>query len=253
VKPYPRDDRANMNATPYDTTFYDVFQEGALRSAERVVPIVADLLRPNSVVDVGCGIGWWLSVFAQHGAPDVLGIDGDYVDRGRLRIAAERFMPADLSRPLRLDRRFDLAISLEVAEHLPPERAPGFVGDLVALAPAVLFSAALPNQGGVDHLNERWLPFWAEEFARHGYAPLDVVRPRVWDDPAVEFWYAQNTLLYIDQELHASLGVDPPGWPLSLVHPRQLDSLAEKALSPRFLLGKLPGAVRAALARRAGR
>ena len=242
-----------MADTHYDATFYDIFEQGSLRSAERVVPIVTDLLRPGSVVDVGCGTGLWLSVFAQRGVPDVLGIDGDYVDRGRLRIAAERFMPADLSRPLRLDRRFDLAISLEVAEHLPPERAPGFVADLVALAPAVLFSAAVPNQGGVDHLNERWLPFWAAEFERRGYAPLDVVRPRVWDDPGVDFWYAQNTLLYVDEELRASLGLDPPGWPLSLVHPRQLDSLAEKARSPRFLLGNLPGAVRAALARRAGR
>ena len=239
--------------TSYDETFYDIFMAGSLRSAQVVLPIVLDLVKPASVVDVGCGLGLWLSVVAEHGVEDILAVDGDYVDRSRLRVPARAFHAADLSRPLRLDRRFDLAMSLEVAEHLPPERSASFVADLVALAPAVLFSAALPNQGGVDHVNERWLPYWAAEFARHGYVPVDAVRPRVWEDPEVDFWYAQNTMLYVEEALRESLGASPSGWPLSMVHPRQLDSLAEKALSPRYLLGSLPQAVKRAALRRAAR
>ncbi|MDW8444469.1 MAG: hypothetical protein RML45_09315 [Acetobacteraceae bacterium] len=130
---------------------------------------------------------------------------------------------ATSSWPIDLDRRFDLALSLEVAEHLPPERAAGFVADLVRLAPAVLFSAAIPLQGGTNHVNERWQAFWAGLFASHGYRAFDVIRPRVWDDPRVEPWYRQNTVLFLadghpETERVAKAERDAPR-PLSVVHP----------------------------------
>jgi hypothetical protein len=137
---------------------------------------------------------------------EVLGIDGDYVDPSQLRIEAGELLVRDLGRPIGIERRFDLALCLEVAEHLPEARADGFVADLVALAPAVLFSAAIPFQGGTGHLNEQWPEHWAGRFAAHGYLVLDCVRPRVWNDPGVEFWYAQNTLLYVEAATVASDG-----------------------------------------------
>jgi SAM-dependent methyltransferase len=146
--------------TDYTSEFFRAKTEGSLRSARTVVPIVMELLKPGSVVDVGCGRGTWLSVFAEHGIADVVGVDGDYVDRRTLLIPPDRFVAHDLTTPLRLHRTFDLVVSLEVAEHLPVACAGEFVASLTSLGSAVLFSAAVPGQGGTHHVNERWQDYW---------------------------------------------------------------------------------------------
>jgi SAM-dependent methyltransferase len=163
-----------------------------------IVPLVYELVKPASVVDIGCGNGAWLAEFARLGATRVLGVDGDYVDRGSLRIDPSQFVATDLSEPWGVQDRFDLAICLEVAEHLPESAAPPFVAGLTALAPVVLFSAAIPFQGGVGHVNERWPEYWADQFAACGYVAADCIRQQIWSDPDVEFWYAQNAILFLD-------------------------------------------------------
>jgi SAM-dependent methyltransferase len=212
----------------YDAAFFAYLTEGSRRSADRIVPLVIDAISPRSVIDVGCGMGTWLAAFRTAGIEDVHGVDGDYVDQAQLLIPAAVFEPADLTQPLNIKRRFDLVVSLEVAEHLPPHRAASFVADLAALAPVVLFSAAIPDQGGTDHVGERWQDEWAELFARHGLRPVDIVRPQVWNDENVEWWYAQNTLLYVPQDhaLHA------PALPLRLVHPRLFQRRTEEGAQP---------------------
>lgn len=209
---------------PYSESFFRVNAESR-QSAETVVPLILELVNARSVVDVGCSIGTWLSVFRAHGVSDVLGIDGDYVPRAQLEIPAEQFHAADLARPLQIGRRFDLAVSLEVAEHLPPSASEVFVASLVDLADLVLFSAAIPRQRGSGHVNERWQSWWAGRFAEHGFLPVDCVRRRIWSDPKVEWWYAQNVILYVSrdhlagnprlQKEHELMGTDQ----LSMVHP----------------------------------
>src|SRR5262245_44009168 len=133
---------------PYTNEYYRALSDGARRSARVVLPLVLEFVRPRSVIDVGCGLGTWLAVFREHGVEDVWGMDGDHVDREWLEIPADRFLAHDLSQPLRLGRSFDLVVSLEVAEHLPPSCADAFVESLTRLGPLLLFSAAAPYQGG---------------------------------------------------------------------------------------------------------
>jgi SAM-dependent methyltransferase len=204
----------------YDSGFFAAHRDESRRSAELVLPHVFGWLRPASVVDVGCGLGTWLAAAGALGAPELLGIDGDYVERAELVIPSEIFEPHDLAAPLRLERRFDLAMSMEVAEHLPPERAESFVGDLTSLADAVLFSAAVPLQRGQNHLNEQWPGYWAGLFADRGFESFDAVRPLVWDEPEIKWWYRQNTFLAARDEPAAILGVlVPPGPPQPRIHP----------------------------------
>jgi SAM-dependent methyltransferase len=172
-------------------------REGARRSARQVVPFLGGLLRPRSVVDLGCGSGSWLAAFQDCGVADVLGVDAAVPDPALLDIPRERFLAHDLTRPLELGRSFDVALALEVAEHLPSACAEGFVDTLVRLAPVVLFSAAVPFQGGYGHVHERWPDYWAGLFEARGFPVLDCLRERFWLNDQVEWWYAQNMLLYV--------------------------------------------------------
>jgi SAM-dependent methyltransferase len=190
-----------MIKQPYSPEFFENHQEGSTSSAEIVVPIVLSLFSVSSVVDVGCGVGGWLSVFERLGIDDYLGIDGDYVPRDILRIPPDKFLPRDLLALTDVGRRFDLACSLEVAEHLPEHCAEQFVTVLVNAAPVVLFSAAIPGQGGTDHLNEQWQSYWWKIFSRHGYVGIDCIRPVVHGDSRVEAWYRQNILVFCKQDL----------------------------------------------------
>jgi SAM-dependent methyltransferase len=216
-------------AGEYTPAFYQNQKSGSRQSADRVVPLVIDLVHPSSVADVGCGVGTWLAAFSENGVLDILGIDGDYVDQSMLQISRERFQPHDLTKPITVDRRFDLVCCLEVAEHLEGSCAETLIQSLVDLGPVILFSAAAPYQGGTHHVNEQWPAYWAALFQEKAYAPVDCFRSKIWNDRHVEWWYAQNILLFLERGYLESLAAeDPlrvaasatPYPPLSLVHPR---------------------------------
>jgi hypothetical protein len=236
----------------YDADFYDDLAREVRSSAEVIVPIVIDLLHPASVLDIGCGRGTWLEVFRSHGVATIRGVDGPHVSATDLEMPPESFVTHDLTTPIDLGERFELVVSLEVGEHLDRSIAPEFVASLVAHAPAVLFSAAVPFQGGAGHVNEQWPSYWCNLFEARGYRALDLIRPIVWNDPRVAFWYAQNTILYVDTHQHEALVTRAglaEGGVLDLVHPslHTRDHTAPKRPAPQPSLSRvlrdLPGAV----------
>jgi SAM-dependent methyltransferase len=247
--------KANAD-TSYSSQFFASQADGSARSAAVVVPIVMSLVHIESVIDVGCGVAPWAAAFLDIGVPDVWGIDGDYVDHSQLRIPPGRFLARDLTKPLKFDREFDLAVCLEVAEHLPESRASGLVSDLTSLAPCVLFSAALVGQGGTSHMNEQYLSYWASLFRQHGYEGIDPIRPRVLGNDDVEWWYQQNTVMFVAPK-HPLLA---KGFPRAqtIVHQKLYEQLQEQLYecAHRPTLRKLakgfPGAVRRSIRHRLG-
>ena len=218
----------------YTPEYYDAILEGSRRSAEIIAPIVIDLLDPASVIDVGCGTGAWLRAFSEKGVGRIFGLDGSHVRRDRLLIPPDDFVATDLSEAFPVSERFDLALCLEVAEHLPPERSEHLVGELTRVADAVLISAAIPYQGGEGHVNERWPSFWYDLFTARGFVLIDAVRRRVWSDRAVEPWYQQNVTLYVSESALASRPalrrereLTHPEF-LSVIHPRIFGLLLER-------------------------
>lgn len=181
----------------YSKLFYTLQRIGSQRSASVVLPLVFDLATPQSVIDVGCGAGTWLAVTRQLGVATTIGIEGPWVADIELASADIEMRHADLERPLPVTERSDLALCLEVAEHLSPGRAEGLVDDLVALSDRVLFSAAVHWQGGIGHFNEQPQSYWAGLFASRGYGAIDLIRPRIWHDGRVSYWYRQNMLLFV--------------------------------------------------------
>jgi SAM-dependent methyltransferase len=198
----------------YTSAFFDEVARGTRESAQTVIPMVHKLLQPTSVLDVGCATGTWLDEWAKVGVSDVLGIDGDYVDKTALHIPAERFTNVNLEQPFSLGRTFDLVQTLEVAEHLDEACADTFVESLVKHGETVLFSAAIPGQGGDHHVNEQWPSYWAEKFALAGYTLYDIIRPQIWTDPRIVWWYRQNILVFArGRAFNAAMA------PLDMVHP----------------------------------
>src|SRR4051794_40799016 len=237
--------------TPYSSEFYFGQRDGSYMSARVIVPIVKEIFAPRSVCDVGCGVGTWLRAWNDNGVSEVRGFDGDYVDRSQLMIDAGNFRCHDLRKALPSDAKYDLAMSLEVAEHLPPERSESFIAELTTLAPVVLFSAAIPLQGGTDHINERWQSYWADLFEKRGFSAMDVIRPAVWDNDAVERWYRQNAIIYCRNDVIADYAPKCAGrkLPLSIVHPKQyVDIRQEYDVFVAF--GLLRDAVQRAVVRR---
>jgi SAM-dependent methyltransferase len=183
----------------YDRSFFEMLRDTSLSSAAELVPIVHEWVKPRSVVDVGCGDGTWLEMFAARGC-HVVGIDSDWVPRDRLRIAPDQFIAHDLALSLPeslYSRAFDLAVSLEVAEHLPESRADGFVHDLARLADRVMFSAAVPGQGGYGHINEQPHEYWIERFEDLGFAHTALLQRRFKHNEAVASWYRANVLIFV--------------------------------------------------------
>jgi SAM-dependent methyltransferase len=212
-----------MDGKHYSEKFYSQ-REATMQSARQIVSLLEKYIQPHSIVDVGCGLGEFLTAFEEAGVKEVLGIDGAWVDKRKLTISPDNFMTADLTRPLKLDRKFDLAISCEVAEHLNETVADTFVDSLAKLSDITLFSAAIPQQGGTYHVNEQWPEYWAQKFRNRGFVSIDCLRMRLWDNPQVRFWYKQNLLIFVKesqlekylalkQEYQAGASV------LALVHP----------------------------------
>ena len=209
----------------YGHNFYKDRHRNTVFSANAILPIVMDVIpKVRSAVDFGCGVGTWLSVLKEKGVAEIQGIDGDWVDKDLLEIPEQKFRQADLDAVIKLYRRYDLAISLEVAEHLQPESANHFVDNLTNASDFVLFSAALPFQGGAGHINEQWPDYWVDLFRNRGYVVLDIVRSRIWNEQAIPFWYRQNTLLFVKREqmqkletLDSVAHYQRP--PVSIVHP----------------------------------
>jgi SAM-dependent methyltransferase len=233
----------------YGSAFIEAIGDGPRRSAGHVVPLVLELTAARSVVDVGCGNGDWLSAFADRGVADLLGVEGPGSDPSLMSIDRSQIVIRDLTEPLTLDRRFDLAVCLEVGEHLEESSAPVLVASLVRLAPVILFSAAIPGQGGHHHVNEQWPDYWEALFAAHRYVAIDCIRWATWNEAEIDVWYRQNTFVYVDADRlpsMPSLGISAdPNMPRRVIHPELVSSWP-----PRVIMRILRPAVRRSLATR---
>jgi hypothetical protein len=211
-----------MPETIYNQDFYNHQLAGSHTAASIILPILFKRWMPKTVIDVGGGVGTWCAAAMDCGVAEALTLDGDYVQLDQLRIPENHFRAHDLATRLPQNLASDLAICLEVAEHLSPDRAESFIAELAQLGEVVLFSAAIPYQGGSDHQNENWLEYWAKLFLRSNYVPVDFLRNEIWHDRRIPFWYRQNLIVFTTkQRAQAFFAGVPVANPLALtrIHP----------------------------------
>lgn len=192
---------ANLSSY-YDKGFYQDQQDGSSRSAAIIIPKIFEIYSPASVLDIGCGVGTWLKVFKEkHGVKEVCGVDGEYVNQDMLQISKDEFVFHNLEQQYTPKKKYDLAISMEVGEHLPETSADKLVAALTQASDFVMFSAALKGQTGTYHINEQYPEYWAKKFTDRGYVCIDHIRKQVWNNRDIEVWYRQNVLLFVKKDV----------------------------------------------------
>jgi SAM-dependent methyltransferase len=216
----------------YDEAFYESQMAESLASARLYLGHLWKLVQPSSVVDVGCGRGMWLKAAGELGATRLLGLDGNWNRQDLMSDPAIRFRPIDLNQRFKVEP-CDIAVSLEVAEHLRVEAARGFVASLASAADVIVFGAAYSGQGGTEHINERPMSYWVSLFAAENFDVFDVFRPTFWADSRIPYWYRQNTMVYARRGSATSTafkGTEPRF--LDCVHP-DMYSVALTMAQPR--------------------
>jgi hypothetical protein len=198
----------------YTNEWYEALNTRALRSARVCIDHLWSYTQPSSVVDVGCGRGCWLKAWKEKGAVFLLGFDGNWNSQKDMVDSAIRFYQVDLNKRFTTGSKVDLCMALEVAEHLEPTSAEAFIKNLTDLSDMVLFGAAYTGQGGDNHINEQPHTYWAKQFSKYSFVPFDILRPALWADERIDYWYRQNTFLYVKSDTESfgklrSKGLDP--------------------------------------------
>lgn len=201
-------------------------------AAAEILPYIFTFKNVTSVIDVGCGNGSWLKAAKDLGVKEVFGLDGIQVPENEMNIELNEFCKKKLTTPFDLEKKFDLLISLEVAEHLPETTATTFIKSLTNHSDFILFSAAIPGQGGQYHVNEQWPNYWNQKFIENGYEAYDVLRNHFWNNENVFWWYKQNMVLYVKKGSGLMSNITSSKYLSSIIHP---DLYNKKTTKPKYL------------------
>jgi 2-polyprenyl-3-methyl-5-hydroxy-6-metoxy-1,4-benzoquinol methylase len=184
----------------YDADYYaSVVEDGAARSAEIMAASIRREFAPRTVVDVGCGTGALLDAMRSQG----IGVAGFEYSEAALELCRMRgldVIKVDFERDvLDFKETFDVAVSVEVAEHLPGSVADRYVDLLTSLSEVVVLTAAPPGQGGTDHVNEQPQAYWIAKFAARSFLHVEELSARwrdEWKAGGVAGWYYRNVMVF---------------------------------------------------------
>lgn len=179
----------------YNNNFYGN-NKTRIKSALKILTLVFKKIKVDSILDVGCGRGAWLNVAKKNGVKIIDGVDGIW-NNGKMIDQDIKFKSLDLNKKFDLKKKYDLTLCLEVAEHLDKNSSDNLISSLSKTSDVILFSAAFKYQGGVNHINENLHSYWANLFLKYNFVPFDIIRPAIWSNDKVSYWYRQNTFLYL--------------------------------------------------------
>lgn len=214
----------------YDKKYFKKHETGSYDSAIIILKYIQSFFQFTSIIDYGCGIGTWCKAANDLGVDDILGIDQHIYENDYMLISEKNYKQFDLRTPFEQEQEFDMAISVEVAEHIDIEYSKIFVDNICHHNKTIIFSAALPGQGGRGHINEQPCSYWINLFRQNNYEVIDCIRPYCWDNENVEVWYKNNCMLFIEKNLYQDLVVQVPKhfFPTDIIHPQMLTRILKK-------------------------
>lgn len=161
----------------YDESYYRKHEKGSYNSAITILEYILSFYKFNSLIDLGCGMGTWCKAASDLGVENILGLDQHVYEQQYMLISDKNYIRFNLKNKLNGYGPFDIAISVEVAEHIDNTYVDSFIRNVCSQSNVVLFSAALPFQGGTGHINEKRCSFWKQKFNKYGYEIIDCIRP----------------------------------------------------------------------------
>lgn len=214
----------------YDESYYRKHEKGSYNSAITILEYILSFYKFNSLIDLGCGMGTWCKAASDLGVENILGLDQHVYEQQYMLISDKNYIRFNLKNKLNGYGPFDIAISVEVAEHIDNTYVDSFIRNVCSQSNVVLFSAALPFQGGTGHINEKRCSFWKQKFNKYGYEIIDCIRPHFWDDQNIEIWYRNNCVLFVKNHMYSEfvtkIPKDMP--PLDIIHPEMLERILRK-------------------------
>lgn len=194
----------------YSTAYYKRIEEGAVRSAKEVYKELEKIIKFETIIDIGCGVGEW-------NYKNYIGVDHNIPEKSLL-IDPHFYFDYDLEKTIVPKSRYDLCLCLEVAEHISEERADVLIEMLCSLSDKVLFGAAIRGQGGTGHINEQPASYWAAKFENNGFYPYKIdLRKTLFHNDNVETWYKNNLILYTKVKFKINYEID-------FIHPQMFES-----------------------------
>lgn len=181
----------------YDDEFYDDANQMKVKTAEQVAKVINSFFKYDTLFDIGCGMGLYINELRKTGKT-VLGCD--YSDAA-VQIAPEEVevFKADATKPIHIDKTFDLVMCFEVAEHIQTQLSQQLVTNCTSYADTVIFTAAPVGQGGVGHINEQPYDFWINLFENEDFqynrSLSESVRSKMQDEDIVP-WLANNFMCF---------------------------------------------------------
>ena len=230
----------NSSLEDYNTDFYASFDSDfAMTSAENIINVVKQYYMPNSVIDIGCGNGIFLNAWQNNGVKTIKGVDANNLSNENLFVDRNIIEQADLENYTNITKeRYDLAMSLEVAEHISKEKAKQFVDTLCSFSDFILFSAAIPYQDGTNHINCQPLDYWVNLFKEKNYICFDFIRPQLFDKHReIYSWYLQNILFFVKadkKEIFEEKGLTPTDSPFMFYHNAHMQSVVQQLKKDKY-------------------
>lgn len=185
----------------YKTQYYAKRIEDPWRSeANQIGIVLMNYFEPESVIDFGCAVGAHLEPFHKNNIA-VQGVEGNKKGIEYAVIPKKYISHHDLRKPFDSNRKYDLAISIEVAEHIPQQFDDVYVNSICASASNIVITAAPPGQGGTHHVNEQPNEYWIDKFERRGFS----YRENANKELAAQFevsnstWVEENLLIFKEE------------------------------------------------------
>ncbi|MHC4215456.1 MAG: methionine biosynthesis protein MetW, partial [Planctomycetota bacterium] len=184
----------------YDHEYYtDTVDKFMIVSCDHIADSIVCTFSPRSAVDLGCGTGLLLLALKEKGVE----CRGFEYSKAGIKICRDRGLcveKLDLEKDgLPADVKADVAISTEVAEHLPEACSDRFVDMLCGIADTIVFTASEPTNTGTDHVNEQPKSYWIEKFDRQGFIydeNLTLNWRADWNCKSVASCYTVNLMLF---------------------------------------------------------
>ena len=222
----------------YSKAFYDSVTSRAALAADMASEHLCRAINFRSIIDIGCGEGIWLKTFAEKSsAAELVAVDlPGSTFKGLASIKSKiECIATDLANTTQLPNRiFDLVICVEVIEHVSKEYMVALLDYVTKHSIFLLFSGAVPGQGGTHHVNEQPMTYWHKQLASRGFVQMDIVRPLLMQQNGVPFYYQNNVFLYFNPDARGlkELSID---WPVllsaSMICARDIRSRGQRILN----------------------